>query len=169
MPDGPPTVAIGPMNATHWPAVRAIYLDGIATGNATFETSAPDWERWHANHLESCRLVARDFDDIFGWAALGCVSGRNVYSGVAEVSVYVASRVQGKGIGMRLLSALVEASENVGIWTLQAGIFPENRASIHLHERCGFRIVGIRERLGCLNGVWRDVVLMERRSAIAGL
>jgi L-amino acid N-acyltransferase YncA len=157
------------MHAAHWPQVRAIYLEGIATGNATFETASPDWERWDAGHLPACRLVARELGALVGWAALNPVSGRQVYSGVAEVSVYVAGSARRKGIGLRLLSALVEASEREGIWTLQAGIFPENQASIGLHQSCGFRIVGRRERLGCLNGVWRDVVLMERRSIVAGI
>ncbi len=152
-----------------WPGVRAIYLEGIATCNATFETAAPEWERWDAAHLPVCRLIAREHASALGWAALSPVSSRQVYSGVAEVSVYVAASVRGKGVGRQLLSALVEASEQENIWTLQAGIFPENHASIHLHQKCGFRIVGARERIGCLAGVWRDVVQMERRSKSVGV
>ena len=163
-----PRVEIAGMTASDWDAVRAIYLEGIATGNATFEKSAPDWERWNAGHLQHCRLLARAAGEALGWAALIPVSGRCVYGGVAEVSVYVAQRARGRGIGRQLLSELVAASERNGIWTLQAGIFPENQASIALHQRAGFRVVGVRERLGSMDGRWRDVVLMERRSAITG-
>jgi L-amino acid N-acyltransferase YncA len=152
-----------------WDAVRAIYLEGISTGNATFEKSAPDWQAWDAGHLKSCRLVARLNSEILGWAALSPVSGRCVYSGVAEVSVYVAERARGRKIGSRLLDALVAASEREGVWTLQAGIFPENLPSIETHKRNGFRIVGTREKLGSMDGRWRDVILMERRSAIVGV
>jgi L-amino acid N-acyltransferase YncA len=162
-------VTVEPMESAHWPDVLAIYLEGIATGNATFETSAPDWQQWDTTHLAACRLVASNLGSILGWAALSRVSTRQVYSGVAEVSVYVAARARGKSIGMQLLSALVEASERENIWTLQAGIFPENRASNRLHQNCGFRVVGTRKRVGCLAGVWRDVVLMERRSKSIGL
>jgi phosphinothricin acetyltransferase len=147
-----------------WGQVRSIYLEGIATGTATFETDAPDWETWNGNHLSVGRLVARDGDSVIGWAALSAVSRRRVYSGVAEVSVYVAASARGRGIGKLLLVSLVKEAEENGLWTLQAGIFPENQASIDLHKACGFREVGRRERIGKLNGVWRDVVLMERRS-----
>jgi len=160
---------IQPMTPGDWDSVRAIYLEGIATGNETFEKSAPDWERWDAGHLQSCRLLARAAGEVLGWAALSPVSSRCVYGGVAEVSVYVAGRARGRGIGWLLLSELVAASERHGIWTLQAGIFPENQASIALHQRAGFRIVGVRERLGSMDGRWRDVVLMERRSAVTGI
>lgn len=152
------------MKASHWEAVRAIYLEGIATGNATFQQSAPAWEEWDAGHLADCRLVAMEGDTVCGWAALSPVSQRPVYAGVAEVSIYVAADWRGKGVGRALLTELVAASEKAGLWTLQAGIFPENEASIELHERCGFRVVGVRERLGCMEGRWRDVVLMERRA-----
>jgi L-amino acid N-acyltransferase YncA len=157
------------MEEEDWPAVAQILREGIATGNATFETTVPEWEEWDRAHLRDCRLVARAGDRIVGWAALSPVSNRCVYGGVAEVSVYVAARAWGQGIGTLLLRALVEASEGAGIWTLQAGIFPENVASIRLHEACGFRKVGIRERLGQMDGVWRDVVLLERRSHTVGV
>jgi len=160
---------IAPMTEQDWPAVREIYVQGIATGNATFEQAAPEWKEWSERHLPSCRLVARLESRIVGWAALSPVSSRCVYGGVAEVSVYVADGARGCGVGRQLLDALVNASEQSGIWTLQAGIFPENQASIHLHQQAGFRIVGRRERLGCMNGQWRDIVLMERRSAVVGV
>ena len=157
------------LQAADWPAAAAIYLEGIAGGNATFEQSAPAWEVWDAGHLPGSRLAARGPDGaLVGWAALSPVSGRCVYAGVAEVSVYVADRVRGQGVGRALLEQLVAASEAAGLWTLQAGIFPENAASVALHQRCGFRIVGRRERLGQLRGVWRDVLLLERRSAVTG-
>ena len=153
-----------PMREGDWPAVKAIYEEGITTGQATFETKAPPWETWNADHLAAGRLVARNRGQVVGWAALSPVSGRCVYAGVAEVSVYVAEKVRGQGIGTALLQALIIDSEEAGIWTLEAGIFPENRASLALHKACGFRQVGYRERLGQLNGLWRDVILMERRS-----
>ena len=157
-----------PMSPSDWPDVRTIYAEGIATGEATFETSVPDWERWDRSHLESCRLVAKSNGATVGWAALSPVSSRKVYEGVAEVSVYVASAARGKGIGRRLLDALVQASESNGIWTLQASVFPENEASLALHGACGFRIVGRRERIALHNGVWRDTFFLERRSSTAG-
>jgi phosphinothricin acetyltransferase len=156
-------LTIRPMRESDWESVRAIYIQGIATGNATFATTAPEWRDWDESHLSTCRLVAEADDAILGWAALSPYSRREVYSGVAEVSVYVAESARGRGVGAALLSALVKASEEQGFWTLQAGIFPENEASIRLHRRCGFRIVGTRERIGQMNGWWRDVVLMERR------
>jgi phosphinothricin acetyltransferase len=155
---------IDKMQQDDWDAVRSIYLDGIATRNATFETDTPQWNAWDDAHLRACRRVARDGSKVVGWAALSPISRRAVYVGVAEVSVYVAESHQGKGVGSRLLRELVSESETEGIWTLQAGIFPENTASIELHRKCGFREVGRRERIGMLNGVWRDVVLMERRA-----
>src|SRR5579862_6314217 len=160
---------VDPMTPEDWDAVRAIYLEGISTGNATFEKSAPDWPTWDAGHLKSCRFVARLDAEVLGWAALSPVSGRCVYAGVAEVSVYVAERARGRKMGSQLLGALLTASEREGIWTLQAGIFPENVPSIELHKRAGFRIVGTREKLGSMDGRWRDVVLMERRSIVAGV
>jgi phosphinothricin acetyltransferase len=168
LPDTLSDVAIERMTAEDWGAVRAIYLEGIATGNATFETTASDWEKWDAGHLQACRFVARVQDEIVGWAALSPVSARKVYAGVTEVSVYVAERARGRKVGSRLLAELVKASEREGIWTLNAGIFPENTASIELHKRHGFRVVGTRERIGCMNGRWRDVTLMERRSQVVG-
>jgi L-amino acid N-acyltransferase YncA len=165
--------SIETMKHDDWGEVRAIYLEGIATGDATFETDAPSWEKWDASHLQECRLVARSSSSgsgrIIGWAALSPVSDRCVYAGVAEVSVYVGEKGRGQGTGRALLEALVEASEERGIWTLQAGVFPENRASIRLHLRCGFREVGRRERLGQRNGAWRDVMLLERRSRTVGV
>jgi phosphinothricin acetyltransferase len=152
------------MTPEHWPDVKRIYEEGIATGNATFQTAAPSWEEWDGSHLTHSRLVAIDGDRITGWAALTPVSGRCVYAGVAEVSVYVAETARGKGVGKQLLSRLIAESEEKGLWTLQAGIFPENKASITLHERLGFRTVGIREKIGKMNGQWRDTALLERRS-----
>jgi len=153
----------------HWPAVKAIYEDGLATGQASFQTSAPTWEEWDKAHLTHSRLIAIDSETIAGWAALTPVSGRCVYAGVAEVSVYIAARYRGQGVGKMLLSNLIEESEAGGIWTLQAGIFPENTASIRLHDALGFRQVGRRERIGQHYGVWRDTVLLERRSAKVGV
>jgi phosphinothricin acetyltransferase len=163
-------VRIEPLTLADWPAVRTIYEQGISTGHATFQTHAPDWEAWDRGHLTTCRLVARDDDGtVLGWAALSPVSARPVYAGVAEVSVYVAADTRGKGVGRVLLTALIAASEADGRWTLQAGIFPENRASIQLHESCGFHVVGRRERIGQHHGTWRDVLLLERRSRVAGV
>lgn len=161
-------ISIGPMIPAHWNAVRAIYEEGIATGNATFETSAPDWVEWDATHRPDCRLVACLDGKVIGWAALSPVSSRCVYAGVAEESIYVAASARGRGVGRQLLMALIEESERAGIWTIQTGIFPENLASLVLHRSCGFRELGLRERLGQMNGVWRDVVFMERRSLVVG-
>jgi L-amino acid N-acyltransferase YncA len=144
--------------------VKAIYEQGIAGGDATFESEAPSWDEWNRSHLEGHRVVALEDGEVVGWAALAPVSERCVYGGVTEDSVYVADDLQGRGIGRALLTELVARAERDGIWTIQAGIFPENEASIELHRRCGFRVVGIRERLGRHHGAWRDVVLMERRS-----
>jgi L-amino acid N-acyltransferase YncA len=150
-----------------WPAVRAIYEDGIRSGHATFETEPPTWERWDTGHRD-VRLVAERDGRVVGWAALSPVSSRCCYEGVGEVSVYVAEEARGAGLGRVLLDELVRRSEQAGYWTLNAGVFPENEASLRLHRACGFREVGIRERLGRLHGVWRDVVLLERRSAEVG-
>jgi len=157
------------MTSADWPQVEAIYREGIASGNATFEIEIPSWEEWDRKHLAAGRLVARNSRDVYGWAALSAVSARRVYAGVAEVSVYVAEAARGRGLGKLLLRSLIEASEKGGIWTLQAGIFPENASSIALHKSCGFREVGRRERIGMLRGVWRDTVLLERRSTVAGI
>ena len=159
---------IGVMKAIDWEIVREIYLEGIASGHATFETQAPSWDDWDANHHRFARLILRSNEKIMGWAALSGVSRRKVYEGVAEVSVYVASKARGLGFGQRLLARLIEESERNGIWTLQASIFSKNIASIRLHNRCGFREVGRRERIAKLNGVWRDTILMERRSTRVG-
>lgn len=148
----------------HWEAVKTIYEDGIATGNASFQTSAPSREEWNNDHILHSRFVAVENGAVLGWAALTPVSRRCVYAGVAEVSVYVSPESQGKGVGKALLNALIEASEANGLWTLQAGIFPENKASVRLHESCGFRIIGAREKIGKMHGVWRDTLLLERRS-----
>ncbi len=158
-----------PLAAAHWPAVRAIYAEGMATGTATFTTEPPTWEDWDNGHLSYCRLVATDVaGTVLGWAALSPVSGRCVYAGVAEVSVYVATAARGRGTGLELMKALVMESEQNGLWTLQAGIFPENAVSLRLHAAVGFRQVGRRERIGQLRGVWHDTLLLERRSAVVG-
>lgn len=149
--------------------MKAIYESGIATGNATFQTEAPSWDDWNKGHVKSCRLVALDDDHILGWAALSPVSGRCVYAGVAEVSVYIHPEARGKGVGQTLLNALIQESEFNKFWTLQAGIFPENASSIFIHEKLGFRQVGRREKIGQMNGIWRDTLLLERRSTSVGL
>ncbi|MET0646225.1 MAG: N-acetyltransferase family protein [Pyrinomonadaceae bacterium] len=164
------TLSVEKMLPGHWPEVRAVYEEGLATGEATFETEAPGWERWDASHLKACRLVAlADGGRVAGWAALSPVSAREVYAGVAEVSVYVGAEFRGMGVGRALLEALVRESEGRGIWTLQASIFPENVASVALHKACGFRELGRRERVGRLRGRWRDTVLLERRSRAVGV
>jgi L-amino acid N-acyltransferase YncA len=149
-----------------WPAVKAIYEQGIAGGDATFETEAPSWDDWDRSHLKGHRLVALQEGEVVGWAALAPVSERCVYGGVTEDSVYVADAARRRGVGRALLEQLIEGAEGDGIWTIQAGVFPENQASIKLHRRCGFRVVGVRERIGSHHGAWRDVVLMERRSGV---
>ena len=161
-------IEIRAMSAEDWEAVRAIFLAGIATGSATFETAAPSWERWDREHLPEPRLVARERGIVVGWAALSPVSTRPVYAGVAEASVYVAEQSRNRRVGHALMETLVRASETAGIWTLQAGVFPENRASLALLRASGFREVGRRRRLGKLGAAWRDVVLLERRSDRAG-
>ena len=165
---------IDKMVADDWEQIRSIYLEGISTGDATFEEGAPSWEEWDSSHIHECRLAARKGNDVLGWAALSPASNRCAYSGVAEVSLYIGSNYQGQGIGGQLLTSLIDESEKIGIWTLQAGIFPENTNSINLHKRCGFREVGRREKLGkmsygSLKGTWRDVVLIERRSKSVGI
>jgi L-amino acid N-acyltransferase YncA len=159
-----PRVAIRRMGPGDWPHVASIYAAGIATRNATFEAEVPPYEEWDAAHLPEHRFVATDGDQVVAWVALTGYSDRCCYSGVADLSVYVDPAAQGQGVGRALLEHLVADTEGSGIWTLQAGVFPENAASLALHRRCGFRIVGTRERIGELDGVWRDVVLLERRS-----
>jgi len=165
---------IDAMGAADWEKVRAIYLEGIATGHATFEFEAPEWAKWDSSHVADPRLVLRKDGEIAAWASLSRVSARKVYAGVAEVSIYVAAKFRGQGLGSKLLTSLISASEGKGFWTLQAGIFPENVASIEMHKKHGFRVLGTREKVGKmtfgeLEGKWRDVVLMERRSKIVGI
>jgi L-amino acid N-acyltransferase YncA len=160
---------ISALTINDYPTVSKIYLEGISTGNATLETDTPSWEKWDNEHLASCRLIAKEGDTVLGWAALSPVSGRCVYGGVAEVSIYIAEVARGKGIGKQLFERLIEESEKNELWTLQSGILQENIASIKLHKKCGFRIVGIRERIGQRSGIWRNVVLMERRSHKVGI
>jgi L-amino acid N-acyltransferase YncA len=160
--------AIYPMSSDHWDRVREIYLEGLATGQASFETEAPAWEVWDRSHHSHSRLVAAHEDRIVAWAALSPVSGRRCYAGVAEVSIYVSHSHRGRGVGRMLLQALVEVSEKNGIWTLCASTFPGNAASLRIQQDCGFRLVGRRERIGRHHGVWRDTVLTERRSTSNG-
>jgi L-amino acid N-acyltransferase YncA len=158
------------MEERHYSGVKEIYDFGIATGNATFQTEAPSWNEWDKNHLKGSRLVAIDDNEIvMGWVALTPVSGRCVYAGVAEVSVYIHPNHQSKGVGKKLMEELILVSERQNLWTLQAGIFPENKASLRLHEQAGFRKVGYREKIGKLKNVWRDTVLLERRSKNVGV
>lgn len=166
--------SVGKMLPTDWERVRAIYAEGIATGHATFEAEAPDWEKWDSSHLPEPRLVVRVDGKVVAWCAISRTSDRCTYAGVVEVSVYVTEKFQGRGLGSALLAALIEASEKRGFWTLQSGVFPENVASLELHKKHGFRVVGVRERIGKMTfgdhkGKWRDVVLMERRSKVAGI
>ncbi|MCA1581308.1 MAG: N-acetyltransferase family protein [Acidobacteria bacterium] len=163
------SVAIRPVLASDWEAVHEIYVEGIETRQATFETEAPDWKRWDAGHRTDCRLAAHEGDRLLGWAALSPVSSRRVYSGVAEVSVYVAAGARGRGVGEALLRELIRCSEEAGVWTLQASVFPENAPSVRLHFKLGFRQVGVRERIARHHGVWRDTVILERRSLRVGV
>lgn len=157
-------VEFRPMILDDWAQVAEIYRQGIQTGNATFETVVPSWESWDSSHLKNCRIVAAAGKTVIGWAALVPVSARKVYSGVGEVSIYISEKYKGMKVGTRLLRRLIEESEAAGFWTLQAGIFPENKISLRLHQSLGFRIVGYREKIGQMEGVWRDTVLLERRS-----
>jgi L-amino acid N-acyltransferase YncA len=157
-------VRVDALTAADWAAVSAIYAEGIETRNATFETEVPMWDEWDTAHRAEPRLVARRDGDVVGWAALTPVSDRCAYRGVAENSVYVARCAQSQGVGRALLNELIRRAESDGIWTIQTGIFPENLASLRLHLSCGFRVVGVRERIGRLDGTWRDVVFLERRS-----
>ncbi|MGD0583307.1 MAG: N-acetyltransferase family protein [Bacteroidales bacterium] len=157
-------IVFRPMVPVDWNSVAVIYKEGIDTGNATFQKDVPSWEEWDRSHLKTCRIVAEAEGRVEGWAALTAVSGRCVYAGVAEVSVYVSEKFKGQKIGTRLLEALISESEKEGFWTLQAGIFPENLASLKIHKNLGFREVGYREKIGKMDGVWRDTILLERRS-----
>lgn len=161
--------SIEPMTEDDWPQVQAIYREGIATGQATFETDVPSWEQWDAGHLAGCRLVARGSESVLGWAALSPASPRECYAGVAEVSLYVRKSMRGQGVGRALLERLIVDSEAQGIWTLQGATFPENTASLRLQARFGFRVIGRRERIAQMDGVWRDTVLTERRSERVGV
>ena len=150
-------------------SVKSIYQQGIDTGNATFQNKAKGWNEWNASFLTTCRIVAELNEEVVGWAALSATSNRTVYNGVAEVSIYIAKNYANYGIGNSLLSKLVSTSENEGIWTLQAGIFPENESSIAIHSKNGFKTIGVREKLGKMNGAWRDILFMERRSKVVGI
>ena len=158
-------LTITPLLQDHWPEVRRIYEEGIETGQATFETATPEWQAFDAGRNRDCRLVALESERVAGWAGLSPFSSRPVYQGVAEASVYVAAEARGRGVGSRLLEALIAESEKCGYWTLLGKIFPENTASLALVRRYGFREVGVLERIGRQHGVWRDVVLLERRTA----
>jgi L-amino acid N-acyltransferase YncA len=158
------TTTIAALQPEHWPGVARVYAEGIATRNATFETEVPSWEAWDSSHLAEHRFVALRQGEVVGWAAVSPVSGRCCYSGVVENSVYVAEAARGQGVGKRLLEELISSTEAAGIWTIQAGMFPENQGSVRLHEAVGFEKVGTHKRLGKLDGVWRDVLLLERRS-----
>ena len=162
-------VRVERMTSVHADSVLAIYQAGLDSGNASFETVAPDWPKWDAAHLQAHRFVALDSAGVLGWVAVSAVSDRCVYAGVVEESVYVSADARGRGVGACLLAALIDSTEAAGIWTLQAGIFPENVASLALHARAGFRVVGTRERVGQHFGRWRDVVLLERRSKVVGV
>jgi L-amino acid N-acyltransferase YncA len=162
---------IATLTEDHWPEVSAIYAEGIATGEATFEAELPEWKHFDAGHSPEHRFVAVENGRVLGWVAVAAVSDRRVYSGVVEDSLYVSQEARGQGIGLKLLETLINSTEAAGIWTIQSGIFPENHASLRLHERAGFRIVGIRQRLGRMTygplaGAWRDVVMVERRSPV---
>ena len=157
------------MEAKHFSQMANIYLEGIATGMATFQTEAPDWDEWDNNHLSNCRRAVFADEQMAGWAALSPVSGRCAYAGVAEVSIYMAAKYRGKGIGKLLLLDLIKESEQAGFWTLQSGIFPNNIPSIRLHEQCGFRQIGYREKIGKKDGIWHDNIIMERRSKLIGV
>jgi len=162
-------IIVRDMVASDWEAVSAIYEEGIATGFATFETTIPSYKAWDDAHMQTCRIIATDTEKVMGWAALSPVSGRCVYGGVAEVSVYVGKNSRGMGVGKLLMTQLITESESAGLWTLQAGVFPENEGSIELHKKLGFRYMGKRERIGKLHGVWKDNLLFERRSKIIGI
>ncbi|MBC2582257.1 GNAT family N-acetyltransferase [Clostridium sp. DJ247] len=161
---------IDEMTQSDWEQVANIYLEGINTGKATFQPEVPTWENWNNSHINSCRLVARSGNKVFGWAALSPTSSRCVYAGVAEVSIYIGEKYSGQGIGTALITNLIKLSEESGFWTLQSGIIKENTSSIALHKKCGFREIGFREKISKMkDGTWRDVVLMEKRSQVVGV
>lgn len=162
-------LTVAPFQETDFPSVQKIYRQGIDTGDATFQQKAKSWSEWDNSHHPFCRIVAVKNEHIVGWAALSPISSRAVYAGIAEVSIYVDNTYKQQGIGQALLAQLITDSEQHGIWTLQAGIFPENIGSIKLHENNGFRQIGTREKLGKMNNIWRDVVLLERRSHVVGV
>lgn len=162
-------IEIKKMKPNDWEAVFSIYLEGIATGLATFETTVPNYETWNKAHLTDCRLIATENNEVLGWSALSPVSSRCVYGGVAEISVYISKKSRGLGIGKQLLEQLILESESAGIWSLQSGVFPENIGSIKLHENVGFRYIGKKERIGKLHGIWKDNLLFERRSKKVGI
>jgi len=162
-------IVIAEMHNSDWDVVREIFIEGIGTANATFRTEAPTWEKWNKDHLTNCRFVAKQNEEVVGWVALSQISSMPAFSGVAEVSIYISSSAAGMGVGSRLLEHVIDASEKNNIWTIQSMIFPENIASINLHRKFGFEEVGTRKQMGRLNGVWRDVVLLERRSSIVGV
>jgi L-amino acid N-acyltransferase YncA len=166
---GKQQVIIQQMKKEDWEAVCHIYIEGIQSGNATFDTEPPTWEEWDKAHLQNCRLVAKLGEQVIGWAALSQSAHKEAYRGVAEDSIYVSSSCSGLGVGSKLLDEMIRISEEEGYWTLQALIFPENIASIKLHTRFGFEAVGTRKRVGKMNGIWRDVVLLERRSTVVGI
>ena len=164
-----PSTELRIMTSDDWSDVARIYAEGLETGNATFQQTVPSWNEWNNGHIQSCRLVATVDGIVAGWAALSAVSSRPVYAGVAEVSVYIGKDFRGIRIGDQLMKSLIEESEKEGFWTLQSSIFPENQASVHLHEKYGFRIMGYRKKVGKMNGIWRDTMIMERRSKIVGI
>lgn len=163
-------IIIEKMKETDWLEVASIYLEGINSGNATFQTEVASWNEWDKNHCKNCRIVMKSDTKVIGWASISKISQREVYSGVGEVSIYFASKYRGKGLGKELLEALISRSEQYGYWTLQSGIFPENKASLALHKKCGFRELGVRKNLGrSVSGEWRSVVFLERRSEKVGV
>jgi phosphinothricin acetyltransferase len=162
-------IVFRPMKKDDWISVAEIYRQGIESGNATFQRDIPTWDEWNQGHINTCRIVVSIDNEIAGWAALTPVSGRCVYAGIAEVSVYVSNQFKGQKIGTRLLERLISESEKEGYWTLQASIFPENKASLKIHYNLGFRNVGFREKIGKMNDIWRDTILLERRSKKAGI
>ncbi|MCP4760587.1 MAG: N-acetyltransferase [archaeon] len=157
------------MEYNDWKAVKSVFKEGIATKNATFETNAPEWDKWNISHSQKCRLIAEKDGEVIGWAVLTPISDRCIYSGVAEVSIYIKNTEKKSGVGTILMKELIFESEKEGYWTLQAKIFPENIGSLKLHKNCGFREVGIREKIGQMDGLWRDVILLEKRSSIVGI